>query len=63
MDGTLLSAMNALSFIANSHSNQNDTKPKKKESRWISRDSAFCDEIYQLGEFVFQKMKKTPQKL
>jgi hypothetical protein len=55
--------MNALSFIANSHSNQNDTKPKKKESRWISRDSAFCDEIYQLGEFVFQKMKKTPQKL
>ncbi len=36
---------------------------KKKESRWISRDSASCDEIYQLGEFVFQKMKKTPQKL
>jgi hypothetical protein len=36
---------------------------KRKKSRWISSDSAFCDEIYQVGEFVFQKMKKTPQKL
>jgi hypothetical protein len=31
LDGTLLSAMNALSFIANSRSNQNDTKQKEKK--------------------------------
>jgi hypothetical protein len=36
---------------------------KRKKCRWISSDSAFCHEIYKLGEFVFQKMKKTPQKL
>jgi hypothetical protein len=34
---------------------------KKKKTRLISSDSAFCDEISQLGEFVFQKMKKTHQ--
>jgi hypothetical protein len=36
---------------------------KREKCRWISSDSAFCDEIYQLGEFFFQKMKKAPQKL
>jgi hypothetical protein len=35
---------------------------KNKNKMWISM-TAFCDEIYQLGEFVFQKMEKTPQKL
>jgi hypothetical protein len=31
LDGTLLNAMNALPFIANSHSSENDTKQKEKK--------------------------------
>jgi hypothetical protein len=31
LDSTFLSAMNALSFIVNSDSNQNDTKQKEKK--------------------------------